>query len=323
MTVIGMLGSCKHPDMMIQVYSYAAVAKMEGAEFFYFTEDHVKAEERIIEGYVYEDGQWKVQSCPFPGTVILADPHLAVSQRVMKELRKCAVLLGEACYDYFYLHQKIKAAEQYAHFLLPCFEIDTINQLTDLLFRYVKVQVILPLSENKPCFTIERQAHLYTLISEGRSETMTISSLKKRMQDHLHHYPVYVQPLSKGWKSNQYTVRTQKSATGQWLIRSISALNACETNHTITSIKPLENEAYDITRYLEHFSLRCSEHIESLEVDRLLDQLEFILIIDSNGRLWIQHIHFHLEYTLSFDQMLDSIRERLRYAMYLETSANA
>ena len=65
MTMIGMLHHRKDPETVIKSYAYAAVAKAEGASFFYFSPGEVNFVNRTINGQVYENGIWEEKSCLF------------------------------------------------------------------------------------------------------------------------------------------------------------------------------------------------------------------------------------------------------------------
>ncbi|SDH07266.1 hypothetical protein SAMN04489735_101064 [Aneurinibacillus thermoaerophilus] len=56
MTTIGMLHYRKHPEKVLKAYAFAAVAKAEGVDFFYFTPGKVNMEKKTILGYALEKG---------------------------------------------------------------------------------------------------------------------------------------------------------------------------------------------------------------------------------------------------------------------------
>lgn len=67
--LIGMLHHRKDPQTVQKSYAYAAVAKTEGAQLLYFSPRHVNFEERKINGYIYEDGNWQKVESPFPDVI--------------------------------------------------------------------------------------------------------------------------------------------------------------------------------------------------------------------------------------------------------------
>ena len=69
MVTVGMLHYRKHPEKVKKAYTCAAVAKMEGIEFYYFSPNSVRFEEQIIHGYVYENGNWIQKEMAFPDAI--------------------------------------------------------------------------------------------------------------------------------------------------------------------------------------------------------------------------------------------------------------
>ena len=57
MVTVGMLHFRKHPQKVKKAYACAAVSKMEGIEFFYFSPGNVRFEDKSIHGYIYEKGE--------------------------------------------------------------------------------------------------------------------------------------------------------------------------------------------------------------------------------------------------------------------------
>ena len=57
------------PNNVKKAYAYAAVAKAEGVNFFYFTPGKVNIKQQKILGKAYENGQWIEKEFPFPDVI--------------------------------------------------------------------------------------------------------------------------------------------------------------------------------------------------------------------------------------------------------------
>ncbi|MEH7470441.1 YheC/YheD family protein, partial [Priestia megaterium] len=69
MASIGMLHHRKDPINVRKAYAFAAVAKVEGIDFFYFTPGKVNLEKRIILGKTYEKGKWIEKRYSYPDVI--------------------------------------------------------------------------------------------------------------------------------------------------------------------------------------------------------------------------------------------------------------
>lgn len=69
MTLIGMFHFRENPWDVTKAYAYAAAAKAEGVNFFYFTPKDVWVEEETIIGKVYENGKGVEKEFPFPDVI--------------------------------------------------------------------------------------------------------------------------------------------------------------------------------------------------------------------------------------------------------------
>ena len=90
MTIIGMLHHRLDPTTVLKSYAFAAVAKAEGATFFYFTPKSVDFAKRSIRAKVYENGQWQEKTMPFPDVIYNAGSpeKLSVSKEIIDRLKE-------------------------------------------------------------------------------------------------------------------------------------------------------------------------------------------------------------------------------------------
>ncbi|MEH7484048.1 YheC/YheD family protein, partial [Neobacillus drentensis] len=70
MKSIGMLHYRKNPREVKKAYPFAAVAKMEGIPFFYFSYNNVDFNHLKINGWVYQHGGWTQKVIDFPTVII-------------------------------------------------------------------------------------------------------------------------------------------------------------------------------------------------------------------------------------------------------------
>ena len=121
MTLIGMLHHRKDPKTVIKSYAYAAVAKAEGAKFFYFSPGEVNFVNRSIRGQVYENGKWIERIMPFPDVIYNAGSpeKLAKSKEIIQKLKKEIPFTTHSIGNKWNVNERLKEAKEFSNYLIP------------------------------------------------------------------------------------------------------------------------------------------------------------------------------------------------------------
>lgn len=83
MALVGMFHFRKDPSKVGRAYRYAAIASLEGINFFYFTAKRVDFENKVITGLYYENEKWIEKTFPFPDAII---NHVGPNTQFQKEI---------------------------------------------------------------------------------------------------------------------------------------------------------------------------------------------------------------------------------------------
>ena len=89
---IGMLHNRKNPQEVKKAYPFAAVAKMEGIPFFYFSFNNVDFNLMKINGWVYQQGEWVQTVMDFPAVIINScNPKTERQSAILKKLKEYSI----------------------------------------------------------------------------------------------------------------------------------------------------------------------------------------------------------------------------------------
>ena len=103
-----MLHYRKSPSEVKKAYACAAVAKMEGIPFFYFSYSTVDFNRKIIKGWVYEDGVWIRREMRFPDIVInISSPKTKKQSDIQRRLKASTIFTSYPVGDKMKVYKKV------------------------------------------------------------------------------------------------------------------------------------------------------------------------------------------------------------------------
>lgn len=283
MTLIGMLHYRENPWRVTKTYAYAAAAKAEGVDFFYFTPENVWIEEKMIIGKVYENGGWVEKTFPFPDVIYNASaPPDDKTEEVYDFLYDIIPFTSHSIGNKLSVYNRIKRSGKFKKYLIPTLELTDIDILSDMIRKYRKV-VIKPKSghQGKGVMMIEKKKTMYRIIGAGNSIFYTKKGLLKWLSDNIPLDEYIAQPfISCKLKSGHvYDLRlhVQKNGEGEWVITSIypriGPLASITSNigsggYTGYLDDLLKTEFPDswreVQKEVERFAIDFSNHFESL-----------------------------------------------------------
>ena len=334
MTLIGMLHHRADPSNVKKAYAYAAVAKAEGVNFFYFTAGKVNIKQQKILGKAYENGRWIEKEFPFPDVIYNASyPVGDKAERIVDYLFDRIPFTSHSIGDKLTVYNRIKKAKEFEQYLIPFYELADVQIFFDMIQRYEKV-FIKPLTghQGEGVVFIEKDgvdhykindAGLVSYINE--KQLLHLISHKIQEQDYL--VQQFISSQTKSGHVFDFRLHVQKNGEGKWVITSIypriGRLGSITSNMGSYSIcldiflkTEFADSWYDIQMDLEQLAISFSNHFDSL-YDSELDELGIDVGIDAKQKLWIFEVNWRPGSPIIFNIGLNVAKNTILYAKYL------
>jgi hypothetical protein len=336
MTLIGMLHHRADPNKVKKAYAYAAAAKAEGVNFFYFTPGRVNIKQQKILGKVYENGQWIEKDFPFPDVIYNASyPVSDKAEQIIDYLFERIPFTSHSIGNKLAVYNRIKKAKKFNQYLIPFYKLTDVQIFLNMIKLYKKV-IIKPLSGHQGggVVFIEKyglnhyKIHDAELLSSmNEKQLLDLISHKIQEQDYL--VQQFITSQTKSGHVFDFRLHVQKNGEGKWVITSIypriGRLGTITSNmgsggySTYLDIflkTEFGDSWYDIQRYLEEFAIRFSNHFDSL-YDHELDELGIDVGIDENQKLWLFEVNWRPGPPNIYHVELDVAKNTILYAKYL------
>ncbi|MGH1283806.1 YheC/YheD family protein [Bacillus toyonensis] len=336
MTIIGMLHHRKDPNDVKKAYTYAAVAKAEGVDFFYFTLGKVNIETEKILGKIYENGKWVEQEFSFPdviynASVIVSDKNLKIYDYLFDRVPFTSHAIG----DKLSVYNRIKKAGEFKQYLIPFYELNDVNKFFDLINRYKKI-IIKPISghQGKGIIFIEKHEMNYSMNESEQisfiDKKQLISVLSDKVKEQGYIVQQFISCQMKSGHVYDFRLHVQRNGEGNWVITSIfprigplgsvvsnMASGGYSTYLDVFLKTEFDNDWFNVQRYLERFAISFSNHFNSLYKDVLFDELGIDVGIDENQKLWLFEVNWRPGVPNIFNLELDVAKNLVNYARYL------
>ncbi|MED4887309.1 YheC/YheD family protein [Lysinibacillus sp. FSL R7-0073] len=341
MTIIGMLHHRLDPTTVLKSYAYAAVAKAEGAQFFYFTPKSVDFAKRSIRAKVYEDGQWQEKSMPFPDVIYNAGSpeKLSVSKEIIDRLKEEIPFTTYSIGNKWNVMKRLKEAKEFEQYLIPS-EIVKDADVFHKFINYYKRVVFKPIDGRKG-------KGIYFITKAGpknfevkKDSTNTIYSkpqldalLKEQLASGTFIMQPYIQSITKAGQVYDFRLHVQKNGEGKWVVTTVypriapngsiipNINNGGFTNYLDPFLEQeFKEEAYNIRRMLEHFSLALAHHLDEIQMEKfgeVIDEIGIDVGLDHQQKIWMYEVNWRPGCPPAFYLELDVVINSIRYAMYL------
>ncbi len=334
MAWIGMLHNRKKPFEVKKAYACAAVAKMEGIDFFYFSYRDVDFECEKINGWVYQDGSWQEKQLNFPTVIInISGPKkTSFQKKIHKKLKATIPFTSHPVGNKMKVYKKIMNKGIFASYLIPTYSLSEKKHVRDLFDQSQRI-VIKPYKGNhgKKVFFVER-------MEDGKFKVMNGLEVKIYDEGQFHLFieelkdeqKYLVQPFieckTKAGLSYDFRLHVQKNGFGKWEINLIYP--RISGNHKLISNvssggyrgelvsflqEQFGHEYFNTKRLLEQFALSFASHLEEL-YEHSFDELGIDVGIDQEHKLWIYEVNWrpgakHREFEVA--------KNLVKYAEYL------
>ncbi|MFE3577541.1 YheC/YheD family protein [Lysinibacillus sp. NPDC059133] len=341
MTIIGMLHHRLDPRTVLKSYAFAAVAQAEGAQFFYFTPKSVDFDKRSIRGKVYENGDWHEKMMPFPDVIYNAGSpeKLSVSKDIIEKLKKEIPFTTHSIGNKWNVMKRLKEAKEFDKYLIPSEVVENVDLLHKFMAFYKKV-VFKPIDgrKGKGIYFISKVGRTNFEVKKDRETTFcTQSQLDELIRGQLSTGTFIVQPyIQSKTKSGQiydFRLHVQKNGEGEWVITTVypriapngsiipNINNGGYTNYLDPFLEQeFKEEAYDVRRMLEHFSLTLAQHLDEIQMAQfgeVIDEIGIDVGLDEQRKIWMYEVNWRPGCPPAFYLELDVVINTIRYAMYL------
>ncbi|MFF2445764.1 YheC/YheD family protein [Neobacillus sp. NPDC058068] len=336
MTLIGMLHHRKDPNNVKKAYAYAAVAKAEGVNFFYFTLGKVNIKQQKILGKVYENGQWIEKEFPFPDVIYNASYSVGdKAEQIFDYLFDRIPFTSHSIGNKLTVYNRINKAKKFKQYLIPFYKLSDVQIFINMIKLYKKV-IIKPMSGHQGggVVLIEKYGLNHYKINDAKlissiNENQLLELISHKIQEQDYLVQQFITSQTKSGHVFDFRLHVQKNGEGKWVITSIypriGRLGTITSNmgsggySTFLDIflkTEFGDSWYDIQRYLEQFAIRFSNHFDSL-YDNELDELGIDVGIDENQKLWLFEVNWRPGPPNIYNVELDVAKNTIQYAKYL------
>ncbi|MCP3762290.1 YheC/YheD family protein [Domibacillus sp. A3M-37] len=341
MTLIGMLHHRKDPGTVIKSYAYAIVAKAEGADFVYFSPNCVNFITKRIKGYVYEKGAWEERTVPFPDVIYNAGSpeKLAKAKSVIQKLKETIPFTTHSIGNKWNVAERLKEGKEFASYLIPTKTIKSSNDILHFMNAFRDV-IVKPIDGRKGqgIYFIQMDGSEYVVNKDSTDIQYSRAQLASFFDPLLKLNTFIIQPYicskTKAGLAYDFRLHVQKDGDGKWGITTIYPRVAPEgtivtninnggyTNYLDPFLKQefSKEEAFNIKRKLEHFSLSLARHLDDLqmrEYQEVIDEIGVDVGLDQDQKIWIYEVNWRPGCPPAFYLEMDVVKNTIHYAIYL------
>ncbi|OIK14897.1 YheC/YheD family protein [Bacillus sp. MUM 13] len=340
MILIGMLHHRENPEKVIKAYAYNAVAKAEGADFFYFTPGKVNISTETITGKTYENGKWIEKEFPYPEVIYNASPPISEkASEIYEYLAQRIPFTSHSIGNKVSVFNRIKSGKNFSQYLIPTIEANNARTVFDVVDTYTQV-IFKPVTgrQGGGILYIEKEdENSYKVNEAGSLSNFSKSQLQTAIKERIEERDYLIQPFitCKIKSGHVYDLRlhVQRDGEGEWNVTSIypriGPLGSVTSNissggYSCLLDEFLKNEFedywYNIKRSLEKFAVLFSRHFAALYDNISFDEFGIDVGIDKNQKFWIFEVNWRPGIPVIFNGELDVARNTIQYAKYLAKS---
>ncbi|MBM6618231.1 YheC/YheD family protein [Bacillus suaedaesalsae] len=311
MTLIGMLHYRKTPAQVKKAFACAAVAKMEGVDFVYFSYHSVDFELEKIQGWKFIDGIWQQQEVDFPDVILnISGPKTEAQSQIRKQLKEKIPFTSFPVGTKMKVYKKIKNAKDFADYLIPSNKLKNGERVLELFNQYNKI-VIKPFSGSKgrKVLFLEKIGDGEYQLTEGdHNRKLLENEILDLVNDLKNEKKYLVQPFieckTKAGLTYDFRLHVQKNGNGEWEITLIYP-RVSGSGKMISNVssggyrgeldiflqEEFGEQYFNMRRTLEHFAIAFSYHMDQI-YNRSFDELGIDVGVDGNQKLWIFEVNW-------------------------------
>ncbi|WP_077211707.1 YheC/YheD family protein [Bacillus dakarensis] len=332
MGVIAMLHYRKHPSHVKKAYSFAAVAKMEGIDFYYFSYSKVDFNAKKIDGWVYHNGKWVQKRMDFPKVIINAsNPKTIEQKRISKRLKKIAIFTSHSVGNKMKVYEKILKGEEFADYLIPSIAVRKGEEVLDFFEKHT-VAVIKPTSGNhgKKIIFIKKINTNFQVI-EGVKKTLfeksgLLTYIERLLKKQSYILQPFIECKTKAGLTYDFRLHILKNGTGKWEVTLIyprvsgnaKLISNISSGGYRGEFGPFLKEEFGdrsnhVRQLLEGFAVSFATHFDTLYPNPF-DELGIDVGLDQNLKIWIFEVNWRPG---SKHREIEVARRLIPYCRYL------
>ena len=333
--LIGYLQYRKDPKRVWRAYSFASFANMEEYDFVCFTPDGIHIKNGKIEGEVFEKGNWVKKITRLPDAIYYEpDPMYEENYESVDQLKQLVPFTSHPIGNKLNLFRKIKEGRVFAEYVIPFEGVRHKEDVIIFLNRYGKI-VLKPAwdEQGREVIFIHKEQDDYIVEMNGQLRKYTRDQfndwITKLADQKEYMIQKYIAGLTKDGCKYDFRLYTQKNREANWFTLS-TVPRVARPDRILTNIHsggltgiPISflrsqfgNESYDIEKFLEHFGVSFSQHIEELN-GVSYDELGIDIGIDENKKIWIYDVNCKVDEPPFESFVINIIKNAVRYAGYL------
>ncbi|MBU8879959.1 YheC/YheD family protein [Bacillus sp. FJAT-29790] len=311
MVSIGMLHYRYNPEKVKKAFAFASVAKMEGADFSYFSYKCIDFEQRKINGWVYESGNWIQKEIEFPEVIInISSPRTKKQSAIKNQLKDFAIFTSHPVGNKMTVYNKVLSGEKFADYLIPSTQIKSGKDVLPFFQEYQKL-VIKPLSghHGKNVMFIEETSDDSYQLTDGSvkkiyKEKLLTLFINRLIREKKYLLQPFIECKTRAGLTYDFRIHVQKNRNGEWEInliyprisgnsKMISNISSGGYRGELVPflIEEFGDDYLEIKECIEQFALTFSTHFDKL-YDHPFDELGIDVGIDHSHKLWIYEVNW-------------------------------
>lgn len=337
MVVIGFMHYRKKPTN--RAYAFAVIAKAEGAELLYFSPGAVDFQERKINGYIYQNGEWINTISEFPDVICnVTSFSKGKQEEIAERLREEIPFTSNSIGSKETVYKNIMNYKEFSNYLVPSEKVLSFEHFTSLLDKYGEI-VFKPSTGRQGInvYFISKESSSFKILSGVEKTNYALSDLSDFVTDRIGKEEYLIQPYincrTKSGNSFDFRLHVQKNLEGEWVISKIypriaeSGSIVCNissggyTCELTTFLKrEFGDDYYNIQKYIEQFTLQLAVHMDKIQKELYseeLDELGIDIGLDTNQKICIYEVNWRPGYPPSMNIELNVVKNSIHYSMYL------
>ncbi len=282
---------------------------------------------------------------PFPDVIYNAGSpeKLAVSKEIIEKLKKEIPFTTHSIGNKWNVMERLNAAKEFANYLIPTEIVKNVEILHNYLAHYKRI-VFKPIDgrKGKGIYFISKMGNDFEVRVNSENKIYSKAKLNELLQEQLSSGTFIMQPYIKSMtKSGQvydFRLHVQKNGEGKWVVTTIypriapngSIIPNINSGGFTNYLDPFleqefKEEAFNIRRMLEHFSLSLAHHLDDIQMDKfgeVIDEIGIDVGLDEQQKIWMYEVNWRPGCPPAFYLELDVVVHSIRYAMYLAENQN-
>lgn len=330
--LIGAIHLAADPSKISRVYSFAAAAKMEGVEFFYFLPEGIDFKNRRIEGRHYQNGKWKQKMFPFPDIVInmfRVNAGTEKQKKVYRKLRDEVIYTETRIGTKEKIHNLLEKHDYFKNFLPKTEIAGSIDNVVEFINIHNKV-ILKPMKgcNGKGILIIEKYSDKYK-INDNQTESV-VNSLYFLEDKELKKYLIqqFITSETKSGVPVVFRLHTQKNGEGKYILSIINPViarvknkvaNFSQGDYAANVKYYMKNEFNEdrisIYKLMKEFAINVSEFINE-HYDDNLNELGIDVGIDKEHNLYLYEVNWRPGPPKVFSGGISHAKNKIRYCAY-------